>query len=200
MLLRAWSRILYNAWILHYVKNLDVFLRPDPRPAIPNWTPEEALTVETSSSSSNGNGIHTDDTSPQIRVLEKDNGAYTLSLDLSNQGKQVVSGGVGWQPESSSELFARKRVAGFLVRRVKEVGVDVLFVSANPSVARREFRPTRSFSDDVEVDEKEEKGKKEKTLVISHMSSTVFSTLFWTPSAEHALKVGEEEGQFFVND
>ena len=177
-----------------------MFLRPDPRPAIPNWTPEEALTVETSSPSSNGNGngIHTDDSSssPQIRVLEKDNGAYTLSLDLSSQGKQVVSGGVGWQPESSSETFARKRVAEFLVGRVQEVGVEVVFVPANPSVPRREFRPTRSFSDELE----EEKGKKEKTLVISHMSSTVFSTLFWTPSAEHALKVGEEEGQFFVND
>lgn len=27
----------YQAWVLHYVKRLDVYPRPDPLPAVPNW-------------------------------------------------------------------------------------------------------------------------------------------------------------------
>ncbi|KAF9497432.1 hypothetical protein BDN71DRAFT_1444927 [Pleurotus eryngii] len=36
-LLLSFPRILYHAWILHYVKRLDVFLRPEPFPANPDW-------------------------------------------------------------------------------------------------------------------------------------------------------------------
>lgn len=193
VLLRAWSRILYNAWILHYVKNLDVFLRPDPRPAIPAWSPSEALASAQSAEDSNGDLDSV--AHPQVRVLEKDNGAYTLSLDLSNSGKQHVAGGVGWQPESSAEAFARARVADFLVRRVQELGVEVVFVPANPAIPRRHFKPTRFIQD-----EKLDADKKGGKLVVSHMSATVWTSLWASPSAEHALKVGEKEGQFVVND
>ncbi|OSD00013.1 hypothetical protein PYCCODRAFT_1394179 [Trametes coccinea BRFM310] len=33
----SFARILYHAWILHYLKRLDVFPRPDPKPATPGW-------------------------------------------------------------------------------------------------------------------------------------------------------------------
>ncbi|KAF4586360.1 hypothetical protein EYR38_010636 [Pleurotus pulmonarius] len=36
-LLLSFPRILYHAWILHYVKRLDVFLRPEPFPTNPDW-------------------------------------------------------------------------------------------------------------------------------------------------------------------
>ncbi|KAI0712766.1 hypothetical protein C8T65DRAFT_608154 [Cerioporus squamosus] len=36
-LLLSFARILYHAWILHYVKRLDVFPRPDPKPAMRAW-------------------------------------------------------------------------------------------------------------------------------------------------------------------
>lgn len=37
VLLLSMLRILYEAWILHYVKRMDVFGRPDPNPATPTW-------------------------------------------------------------------------------------------------------------------------------------------------------------------
>ncbi|KAI9058807.1 hypothetical protein FKP32DRAFT_1597132 [Trametes sanguinea] len=43
-LLLSFVRILYHAWILHYRKRLDVFPRPDPKPAALGWgmfSPEE---------------------------------------------------------------------------------------------------------------------------------------------------------------
>ncbi|KAI0651215.1 hypothetical protein C8Q79DRAFT_1004518 [Trametes meyenii] len=33
----SFTRILYHAWILHYVKRLDVFPLPDPKPSAPGW-------------------------------------------------------------------------------------------------------------------------------------------------------------------
>lgn len=33
----AFPRILYQAWILHYKKRLDVFIRPEPLPVSPEW-------------------------------------------------------------------------------------------------------------------------------------------------------------------
>ncbi|KAH9894007.1 hypothetical protein C8Q73DRAFT_694094 [Cubamyces lactineus] len=36
-LLLSFARILYHAWILHYVKRLNVFPRPDPKPAAAGW-------------------------------------------------------------------------------------------------------------------------------------------------------------------
>ncbi|KAI0830221.1 hypothetical protein BC628DRAFT_988740 [Trametes gibbosa] len=36
-LLLSLARILYHAWILHYIKRLDVFPRPDPKPATSGW-------------------------------------------------------------------------------------------------------------------------------------------------------------------
>ncbi|KAJ8508972.1 hypothetical protein ONZ45_g8795 [Pleurotus djamor] len=37
----SFPRILYHAWILHYVKRLDVFIRPEPYPANPEWAPPD---------------------------------------------------------------------------------------------------------------------------------------------------------------
>lgn len=37
VLLLSLLRILYEAWVLHYVKRLDVYGRPDPKPARPAW-------------------------------------------------------------------------------------------------------------------------------------------------------------------
>ncbi|KAI0337463.1 hypothetical protein BDW22DRAFT_951665 [Trametopsis cervina] len=184
VLLLAWSRILYNAWVLHYVKHLDVFVRPEPRPAVPNWATDKFEESD----------VQEGEADASARVLLKNNGAYTLSLDLRNEGTQTVSGGVGWQSETSAEAFARKRVEEFLKRRVQELGIDVLFVPANPAIPQRHFRPTQFFSD-------EKPGSaKTKKLTISHASSTVFATLFMTPSAEYALAMGEREQQFSVSD
>lgn len=40
----ALPRILYEAWILHYRKRLDVFLRPEPLPALPEWYSQNQAT------------------------------------------------------------------------------------------------------------------------------------------------------------
>ena len=39
VLFLSFPRILYNAWILHFKKRLDVFVRPEPLPAVPEWGP-----------------------------------------------------------------------------------------------------------------------------------------------------------------
>ncbi|KAL0952480.1 hypothetical protein HGRIS_006744 [Hohenbuehelia grisea] len=36
-LLLSMPRIVYHAWILHYIKRLDVYIRPEPYPAVPGW-------------------------------------------------------------------------------------------------------------------------------------------------------------------
>ena len=36
-LLLSFARILYHAWILHYVKRLNVFIRPEPKPVVQNF-------------------------------------------------------------------------------------------------------------------------------------------------------------------
>ncbi|KAI0659641.1 hypothetical protein C8Q70DRAFT_903425, partial [Cubamyces menziesii] len=50
-LLLSFARILYHAWILHYVKRLNVFPRPDPKPAAAGWrtvsSPQEDVSATT---------------------------------------------------------------------------------------------------------------------------------------------------------
>lgn len=144
VLFSAWSKILYNAWILHYVKRLDVFARPDPQPAVSQWLP-----------------------------MDED---------------RETSGGVGWQQETWAEAFARKRVEEFLRNRVEVLGVDVMLRPANPAVSTRHFTPSGS-NDRKDV----------RTLTVSHLSSTFFSTLFLAPSAGHALRMGKQEKAFAVS-
>ena len=45
-LLTVWFRILYNAWILHYIKRLDVYERPDPHSISDRRTIPAPQTVE----------------------------------------------------------------------------------------------------------------------------------------------------------
>ncbi|KAH9837698.1 uncharacterized protein C8Q71DRAFT_906676 [Rhodofomes roseus] len=42
-LVSSFARILYEAWILHYVKRLDVYIRPDPKPARQAWGEQDAI-------------------------------------------------------------------------------------------------------------------------------------------------------------
>lgn len=145
VLFTAWSKILYNAWVLHYVKRLDVFVRPDPKPAVPGWPAGEEL----------------------------------KSLD--------PAGGVGWQEETWTECFARRRVEAFLKKRVEELGMMVTLKPANPAIPTRHFAPAnRKDLQDA------------RTLVVSYLSPTLYSTFFLAPSAAHALMMGEEN-QFKVS-
>lgn len=133
VLLLSTPRILYQAWILHYEKRLDIYARPEPHPATKDW----------------GNGGGT-------------------------------GGGVGWQHETWTESYARKKVLSFLQRRADAAGITFDLVSGNPATAHVQICPcTRDAV---------------QTLKISYTSSAFFSALFTAPSMAHAMLMCESEG------
>lgn len=137
------ARIVYVAWILHYKKRLDVFIRPEPRPASRSW------------------GLGTD------------------------SAENLPEGGVRWQPEGPFERYARHRVEAFLAENVERTGIAVTLIAGNESV------PTKSFSpSDPQIN-----GER---LTISYLSSRFFSILFLSPSASHALLLGNATEGIFV--
>ncbi|KAG5653938.1 hypothetical protein H0H81_009295 [Sphagnurus paluster] len=113
-LLLSLPRILAQAWVLHYKKRLDVFLRPEPLPPVPP----------------NTNKPDPDpDTDPN-----KD----ALVLAPTRYG-----GGVKWLPAGPLDRFARTRVEAFLEHRITSPGTRlcVSLVAADPAVPDIVFRP-----------------------------------------------------------
>jgi hypothetical protein len=88
-------------------------------------------------------------------------------------GEACTGGGVGWQPETWTETFARKRVEAFLRRRLHETGISVTLLAANPTISRIEFSQATT-------------SKERRHLTISYMSPEFFTTLFAAPSFAHA--------------
>ncbi|CAA7262082.1 unnamed protein product [Cyclocybe aegerita] len=140
-LLLTLPRILYVAWVLHYTKKLDVFLRPPPRPATKDW-----------------------------------------DAGISDTSSPSLAGGVKWLKEGTLEYFARRRVEGFLGRRVNETGIKVIFIAADPSIPQRTFSPS---------------APPRSCLTISYLSSQIFTIFFLTPSAKHALLLGSDSEDIF---
>ncbi|KAJ3515000.1 hypothetical protein NLJ89_g2028 [Agrocybe chaxingu] len=140
-LLLTLPRILYVAWVLHYTKKLDVFLRPPPKPATKDWDTE---VPDTSSPS--------------------------------------PAGGVKWLEEGMLERFARRRVEGFLRRRVNETGIEVTLIAADPSIPQRTFSPSAPLC---------------SRLTIYYLSFQFFTILFLAPSAKHALLLGSNSEDIF---
>ncbi|TFK88818.1 hypothetical protein K466DRAFT_662050 [Polyporus arcularius HHB13444] len=117
----SFARILYHAWILHYVKRLDVFPRPDPKPAMRAWglpLPRAVL-------------------SPTAAEGDEDEAA-----------RRRAHGGIGWQDEGPLEAYARRVVERFLARRAEELGVGVVLESGDPSMPRRVFVPSSTSPED----------------------------------------------------
>ncbi|TBU31336.1 hypothetical protein BD311DRAFT_804818 [Dichomitus squalens] len=117
-LLLSFSRILYHAWVLHYVKRLDVFPRPDPKPAMANW------------------GVHP-------RRVQPGQGAADCAKDPVSR----AYGGVGWQDEGPLEAYSRRIAADFLSRRAEELRLDITLVSGDPSVPDLTFSPWTALVD-----------------------------------------------------
>ncbi|KAH9943764.1 hypothetical protein B0H21DRAFT_810161 [Amylocystis lapponica] len=115
-LLLSMARIVYHAWILHYRRNLDVYVRPDPLPVTREWG----------------------------RLRGAAGPAEEADAQQTYNAEGPVgpaSGGVGWQSEGMLEKLARKRVEAFLARRAEETGIRITLICANPFMARRTFEP-----------------------------------------------------------
>lgn len=93
--------------------------------------------------------------------------------------------GVGWQSETWTQKLARTRVESYLERRVAQLGVSVTLSPGNPAVPRRVFRSGESESEEGEP-----------ALTISYLSPAFFTAMFASPSAKHALLLGEASKLF----
>ncbi|PIL25962.1 hypothetical protein GSI_11716 [Ganoderma sinense ZZ0214-1] len=107
----SFVRILYHAYLLHYVKGLDVFPRPDPKPAAPHWGSLTSRSIP-------GQGEHR-----KAQIVPR------------------VYGGIGWQDEGPVEAYARRITEDFFARRAEELRMDITLVSGDPSVPDLTFSP-----------------------------------------------------------
>ncbi len=107
----SFVRILYHAWLLHYVKGLDVFPRPDPKPATPEWG----------------------SLSPRSILGQGGDGKAPVAAR--------VYGGIGWQDEGLLEAYTRRITKDFFARRAEDLRMDVILVSGDPSVPSQTFSP-----------------------------------------------------------
>lgn len=152
-------RILYHAWLLHYVKGLDVFPRPDPKPAAASWGHFNPRSIP----GEPGDGT--------ARIVPR------------------VYGGIRWQDQGLLETYTRRITEDFLGRRAKDLGIDVTFVSGDPSVPDRTFSPWFSpAGGDGDIARQE--------LVIHYTSPRFFTTLLLAPSAEHLLLLKRTDDLF----
>ena len=175
----SFARILYHAWILHYVKRLDVFPRPDPKPAMVRaWGLASASRA--APAAEQGEGAIGDGYA---------NGRADSEVEEGPQpSPRRVYGGIGWQDEGPLEAYARRAVERFLGRRASELGVRVVLESGDPSVPRQLFAP----SGPSEM-------QKADTLVIQYAAARFFPTLMLAPCAAHMLVVGRAEDLFWVS-
>lgn len=139
-LLMTLPRILFVAWTLHYRKQLDVYLRPEPLPAVKDWDP------------------------------------------MPTQRQFRTGGGVKWLEEGIFERFARRRITKFLKKRAEETGIEIVLIGPDPSFPQLSISSSHPGND---------------ILTISYLSSRVFTILFMSPSAEHALLLGCDTERIF---
>ena len=112
-----------------------------------------------------------------------------LPLSHSSTGPDIPErgSGIGWQPETYLQRFAKARVLHFLEKRVQEIGISVELVSGDPSVP-----PIRFACSDTSYRD----GEGQETLYITYLSSSFFTLLFEAPSAQHALAFNRAEALF----
>lgn len=147
VLLMSLPRILYQAWILHYGRRLDVYARPDPLP-VPQRNSQKPA------------------------VEHGENG-----------------GGVGWNPETIFESFARLRVESFLQSRATMSGAAIKLIPMVPYMKPKEFLPSCEPREVVHWD-----------LIISYQSSRFFISWLLAPSVNHLLLLRKNvEGPFQVS-
>ncbi|KAI0759044.1 hypothetical protein C8Q74DRAFT_1372913 [Fomes fomentarius] len=168
----SFVRILYHAWILHYEKQLDVFPRPDPKPAMRDW-------ADLSTGSSTGKGEDSHDTQETTTAR--------------------TYGGIGWQDEGPLEAYARRVVERFLRRRASELGTTVALVSGDPSVPKQVFAPGSTLSSAAVHDSTQSPPSSTDELVIHYTAPRFFTTLLLAPSAAHMLLLGRTEDLFRVS-
>ncbi|KAJ7701545.1 hypothetical protein B0H17DRAFT_1244335 [Mycena rosella] len=126
----SFARIVYVAWILHYLKRLDIFPRPAPLPAAPAAT---------------------------VRHL----------------------------PAGPLEAHAQHRVHAFLAQRVRDTGVPVTLVPADPALRSVTFSPPKASA---------------RALTIHYTAPLFFAALLRAPSPQHALRLGAADRIFSVDD
>ncbi|THU93382.1 hypothetical protein K435DRAFT_757483 [Dendrothele bispora CBS 962.96] len=179
-LLLSLPRILYQAWVLHYRKKLDVYIRPEPF-------------VEDSGFGEN-----------VVRKEEEEEGK-TEGKDDDDPGRRRI-GGVRWQPPSLFESYTRTIVERFLIHRTMMTsrndltGLRVELAHAAGDLVE----PRKVFCVRVDVNDVHEGGEvksQTRTLTVTYLSPRIFTILFLCPSAYHALLYGSKtEGVFFVSD
>lgn len=93
-----------------------------------------------------------------------------------------TGGGVRWQDEGIFERFSRHYITRFLKKRAEEVGVEIILIAPDSSVPRLSFSSSHPTND---------------ILIISYLSSRMFTILFMSPSAQHALLLGCDSERIF---
>lgn len=171
-LLLSFPRIAWQAFHLHYSRNLDVYARPEPRAVCPE--------LENTFSEADRAG---DSRKTARNHVQREN------------GQLGTGGGTGWQPEGPLEVFARRRIERLLDRRCREIGIRVSIVSTNPAYPMKEFSGTSL--DGVG----ENPGPKMRELTIFTRSPRAFLLILASPSPKYALLLARDaEGLIVVSD
>ena len=152
-------RITYQAGVLHYIKRLDVYPRPEPRPA---------------------------DTGAEEMEWSRNPVQADEGVDID--GKRGGSGPVGWQAVGWLDHRAKERVCAFLSRRAQELGVDIHLRPANLHERPLDFRPITG-SDESPSSENEKSNGRAETLTIRYLTPLFFTHLLVLPSAMHVLRL-----------
>ncbi|THG97456.1 hypothetical protein EW145_g7610 [Phellinidium pouzarii] len=125
------------------------------------------------------------------------------SVQKYADGKFGVGGGVGWLPEGTLERYARRLTEDFLERRAREMGIQVILVSADPVYGKKCF-PRDSNGQSEKTGQLESSAGPEnprwisRVLTIAFRSPRLFTLLFACPSPHHVLLVGRDAERLFA--
>lgn len=120
----SFPRIAYEAYRLHYDKQLDVYARPEPRAV------EESVEKAFSS-----------DKNLEPRNPVQDGVGHNLGR----------GGGVGWQPEGILERYCRLVTEDVLDHQAQARWIHVTLVSSNPALGQRHFLPHNVNADEKSI-------------------------------------------------
>ena len=173
-LLLTFLRIAYEAFRIHYIKKLNVFIRPEPRAINPGM---ESLF-------SNLSGIARN----PVQSL--------LSVGIGATKSLGTGGGVGWQSPGPLERYAHGLTEDFLFKRAKETGISIILTSTNPLYGVKTFPSDGQdiFHSSLHL------GTSRRQLSITFRSAQFFTILLTSPSAHYALLYNDAEEIFIASD
>ncbi|KAG9074533.1 hypothetical protein FS749_013908 [Ceratobasidium sp. UAMH 11750] len=158
-------RIVYHAARLHYQHNLAVFARPEPIAGAGREWVEKAL------------GGVWNDVQP------------TEAKSSPHEDEDAAGGSIGWQAESSTEQWARKRFEMRFGAVAARLGLCIKIASVDPSVPITTLEPTQAQANDR---------KSARELMVCYRSPRTWSCLLLAPTAQHALQLGSRVEKWFA--